>query len=169
MIREAVRAATLGLRGVAFAIWLAPVVALAARAVFGLERLKPWQDWLCALPLSMGHVLVCPAYDYSGIATRFPMGVRELGEATIALFLAWLAGLAYLRPLASMAWFLGLAWGVPVLLLHLLIRGMQEYEGGPVSPMPGWDNSLLLASMLLAGALAIHVGRRQGQPRPGCG
>lgn len=163
MIREAVRAATLGLRGVAFAIWLAPLAALGTRTVYGLETLSPWQDWLCALPLSWTYVRVCPS-DPS-LIPRHPPGMVEAGEVALVLFLILLAGLAYLRPLASLAWFLILGWGVPTLLLYLFIQGMQE-EGEPALPMPDMHNASLLVLMLLVGALAIHLGRYLDRPRP---
>jgi len=162
--REAVRAATLGLRGVAFAIWLAPLAALAARAAYGLEGLVPWRNWLCALPLSTTYIWICPLSP-SSIASR-PPGVLDVSEVVLALLLAFLAGLAYLRPLASMAWLLGLGWGAMGFVLHIAILLIEpgRRDGDPIPPWMG--NSLLLALVLVTGALAIHAGRRLGQPWP---
>ena len=141
-------------RSAALAICIAPLLAVLVRMGVGLDAMRPWRDWSCALPLSIVADL-CPTETPPELHRheRFADGVLPAGV------LAALALEAYLRPLPWLAWFLALLIGA--LTAAMIPVSLAIDPSWPATvPVPVWFyNSLGLIAVLPAAPIATDVAR----------
>lgn len=156
-LNGATRALAVLARSAAFAICVSPLLLVLMRTVVGLDAVRPWRDWACALPLSV-TVDICPPL-FSPASRSEDALARDL---FLSGGLALLAAVAYLKPLVWLVWLLAVFTGAlpltALVVIGIVVVGLRPND--PDDPIPGGEFfHPTLLFVLVAAPLTMHAGR----------